>query len=350
MSTHTFFRASAITALSTIAFAVTATAANAQSSRYGNVYDYESSRNCGQSCASHATKTHASRYGYESGAHCLPASCGPIAYTQPPVTYAQPSVAYTQPSIGYTTSSQSYAGTPATCPAGTIAQGDGTCLQTGGMSMNTYSAPTTSYAAPTTSYSNQALRLAARRQVHIPRQRQLTRNLLVVLQAQRHALTEHVCKQVQQDIAAIPQQHLHRLTVRVIAIAPHRQAALLEQRLNLMELVCSQVERTLSQTALLRFSQAMHSLAMVIKAQELARTTICLYASNRSLNKMTLSLPIGRLFLSYRTKDVQLIACTSPSHSLKGSNNIKALNYVTTHISFYTFGRFCSVRTSCSRY
>jgi len=61
MSTTKLFRAGLIATVGVAGLTLTA---NAQS-RYGNVYDYESGRNCGQACvpAPAATPTTASRYG-----------------------------------------------------------------------------------------------------------------------------------------------------------------------------------------------------------------------------------------------------------------------------------------------
>jgi len=50
MSTNTTLKSSAIAVVTLAGLSLTV-AANAQSSRYGNVYDYESGRNCGQACA-----------------------------------------------------------------------------------------------------------------------------------------------------------------------------------------------------------------------------------------------------------------------------------------------------------
>ena len=151
MSTNTIFKSSAIAAI-TLAGLSTAIAANAQSSRYGNVYDYESGQNCGQGCAAPVTKTHtSSRYGHTATHNTAPApvyvdcaamgTCAPrptTVYTQPAPVQYQAAPTYTAPT---------YAQAPANCPAGTTAQPDGTCMQ------SSYTAPTTSYSSGS-SYSS----------------------------------------------------------------------------------------------------------------------------------------------------------------------------------------------------
>lgn len=196
MSTTKLFRAGLIATVGVAGLTLTA---NAQS-RYGNVYDYESGRNCGQACvpaapAAPVTPQANTRYGAPVAAapvynaapvyvDCVQAgTCAPqpaIVYTQPAPVYTQPAPTYSQPS--YTQSAQM---APVNCPAGTTAQSDGTCMQTGSSfsSTTTYSAPTmsmepvncpagttaqsdgtcmqtgssfssgTTYSAPTTSYS-----------------------------------------------------------------------------------------------------------------------------------------------------------------------------------------------------
>ena len=171
MSTTKLFRAGMI---ATVGVAGITLAANAQS-RYGNVYDYESGRNCGQSCAPAPVPATTSRYGAPVVAaptynpapvyvDCVTAgTCAPqpaTVYTQPAPVYTQPATTYTQPATTYTQSTQL---TPANCPAGTTAQSDGTCMQTGSSSYSsstTYSEPSysssTTYSAPATTYSEPA--------------------------------------------------------------------------------------------------------------------------------------------------------------------------------------------------
>lgn len=139
MSTQTYLRATAITALSALAFAATASTVNAQS-RYGNVYDYESGRNCGQACVPAQPAAPAStRYG--STVTPAPVAPGPVyvdcsqigacapqattVYTAPVQQYQAPAPTYSQ-SYAQT---QTYNAAPVNCPAGTTAQPDGTCMQ-----------------------------------------------------------------------------------------------------------------------------------------------------------------------------------------------------------------------------
>lgn len=151
MSTQTYLRATAISALSALAFAATASNANAQS-RYGNVYDYESGQNCGQACVPAApAATTSSRYGSTvTTTPAMPVAPGPVYVdcTQMGTCAPQAATVYTAPVQQYqaqqyqapapTYNTQSYAQTstysaaPVNCPAGTTAQPDGTCLQ-GGM-------------------------------------------------------------------------------------------------------------------------------------------------------------------------------------------------------------------------
>lgn len=171
MSTTKLFRAGLIATVGVAGLTLTA---NAQS-RYGNVYDYESGRNCGQACvpAAPVSAPATSRYGAPVVAaptynpapvyvDCVQAgTCAPrpsVVYTQPAAApvYTQP--AYTAPAQTYTpapTYTQSVQMEAANCPAGTTAQSDGTCMQSGSTSSysssTTYSAPTTSYAAPSMS-------------------------------------------------------------------------------------------------------------------------------------------------------------------------------------------------------
>lgn len=147
MSTTKLFRAGLIATVGVAGLTLTA---NAQS-RYGNVYDYESGRNCGQACvpaAPVATPPANTRYGAPVAAtptynpapvyiDCVQAgTCAP----QPSVVYTQPAAPTYTPAPTYTQSVQM---APVNCPAGTTAQSDGTCMQTG----STYSS-TTTYTAP----------------------------------------------------------------------------------------------------------------------------------------------------------------------------------------------------------
>ena len=112
MSTTKLFRAGLF---ATVGVAGLTLAANAQS-RYGNIYDYESGRNCGQACAAPAAAPTTSRYGAPVVAaptyapapvynpapvyiDCVQAgTCAPQAatvYTQPTQTYTAPT--YTAP-------------------------------------------------------------------------------------------------------------------------------------------------------------------------------------------------------------------------------------------------------------
>jgi len=112
MSTNTIFKSSAIAAMTLAGLSVTV-AANAQSSRYGNVYDYESGRNCGQACAAPAPQTHTtSRYGHTAARTVAPApvyvdcaamgTCAPqprTVYTQPAPVQYQAAPTYTAPAL-----------------------------------------------------------------------------------------------------------------------------------------------------------------------------------------------------------------------------------------------------------
>ncbi len=154
MSTTKLFRAGLIATVGVAGLTLTA---NAQS-RYGNVYDYESGRNCGQACVPAAPVTPQSntRYGapvYTPAPAYTPAptynpapvyidcvqagTCAPqpaVVYSQPAPVYSQPAPVYSQPS--YTQTAQM---TPANCPAGTTAQSDGTCMQGSSFSSSTSS-------------------------------------------------------------------------------------------------------------------------------------------------------------------------------------------------------------------
>jgi hypothetical protein len=151
MSTHTYLRATAIAALTTVAFAATAASANAQNSRYGNIYDYESGHNCGQACVGPLVAQPVR----------APAYVPPQAVTGPPIyvdcstmgscASQQATTVYTEPqtySNSYSASTTYSSGT-LNCPAGTTAQADGTCLQDSSYS----SMSTTTYTGPTTTYS-----------------------------------------------------------------------------------------------------------------------------------------------------------------------------------------------------
>ena len=138
------------------------------SSRYGNVYDYESGGSGGNAgCITNNAGD--SRYGsggntcnFVAQSYAPPA---PQVYTggqtiggqpvSPGVVYAdcsvvngmncnqqQPVTVYTPPATTYSGSSYSTGGT-ATCPTGTTQAGDGTCMQSGGTSYD-YTATTTS--------------------------------------------------------------------------------------------------------------------------------------------------------------------------------------------------------------
>ena len=157
MSTTKLFQIGLVTTMGVAGLALTA---NAQS-RYGNIYDYESGRNCGQSCVAPAAAA-TTRYGtpvtqaptYNPApiyVDCTQTgTCAPQAttvYTQPAPVYTQPAPVYAQAETY--SSGTSYASEPVSCPAGTTAQSDGTCLQSG----SSYSTGTT-YSEPTPSYSS----------------------------------------------------------------------------------------------------------------------------------------------------------------------------------------------------
>ncbi len=143
MSTQTYFRATAITALSALAFAAMASTANAQS-RYADVYDYERGQNCGQACVPAApVATTSSRYGSTvTTAPAMQVAPGPVyvdctqlgtcapqaatVYTAPVQQYQAPAPTYSTQSY---TQTSTYSAAPVNCPAGTTAQPDGTCLQ-----------------------------------------------------------------------------------------------------------------------------------------------------------------------------------------------------------------------------
>lgn len=157
MSTTKLFKAGII---ATVGVAGLTLAANAQS-RYGNVYDYESGRNCGSACTPAPVAPTTSRYGAPVVAaptynpapvyvDCVTAgTCAP----QPSVVYTQPAApVYSQPAPvqSYTQSAQFES---VSCPSGTTAQPDGTCLQTGGSSFSTYSEPSYSSSTSSTTFS-----------------------------------------------------------------------------------------------------------------------------------------------------------------------------------------------------
>jgi len=192
MSTTKIFQIGLITTVGVAGLAITA---NAQS-RYGNIYDYESGHNCGQSCVAPAAPATTARYGapVTQAPTYNPApvyvdctqlgTCAPQTapvYTQPAPVYTQPAPVYTQtagttaqsdgtclqsgssystgttysePTPSYS-SGTTYASEPVSCPAGTTAQSDGTCLQSGSSysTGSTYSTGTT-YSEPTSSYSS----------------------------------------------------------------------------------------------------------------------------------------------------------------------------------------------------
>ena len=191
MSTKTFFRAGLLATVGTATAAMTLTA-NAQS-RYGNINEYESSRQCAPSnCAAPMATTHSSRYGAAVAAPApvyVPApaynpapvyvdcamtgTCAPQArtvYTQPAApsytqSYSAPATSYSAPATTYSapaTSNNSYSQAPANCPAGTTAQSDGTCMQSSSSSSvgstyssgSSYSAPSSSYATTTSAPAN----------------------------------------------------------------------------------------------------------------------------------------------------------------------------------------------------
>ncbi|WP_026942554.1 hypothetical protein [Hellea balneolensis] len=163
MSTNTILKSSAIAAMTLAGLSVTASA-NAQSSRYANVYDYESGRNCGQACVAPAPMGQtSSRYGntvtHSAPMHVAP---GPIyvdcaqmgtCAPQPTTVYTQPAPVQYQAAPTYAAPAPTYTQAPANCPAGTTAQSDGTCMQSSYGSSTTYAAPTGSYGS-STSYSS----------------------------------------------------------------------------------------------------------------------------------------------------------------------------------------------------
>jgi len=164
MSTTKLFKAGII---ATVGVAGLTLAANAQS-RYGNVYDYESGRNCGSACTPTQAAPVSSRYGAPVVAAPTYNPAPVYVAPRPSVVYTQPAPApvYTQPAPApvYTpAATQTFTQTtqlpPVNCPSGTTAQSDGTCMQTGstfssGSSFSTgstYSEP--SYSSSTSSSS-----------------------------------------------------------------------------------------------------------------------------------------------------------------------------------------------------
>lgn len=198
MSTNTFIRASLLATMGVAAMSITASAQS--HARYGNVYDYESSKDCAHPCTiqkAPMAQTSA-RYGAPIAVQPAPAPVAPVyipapapmapapapthVYAQatqtapaqcPAGTTAQPNGTCMQTSsgYGYTGSTTSYgsgstysSGTthtmssePVSCPAGTTAQADGTCLQGSGYSMgSTTTSSTTSYGSGST-YSSSTM-------------------------------------------------------------------------------------------------------------------------------------------------------------------------------------------------
>ncbi len=157
MSTTKLFKAGII---ATVGVAGLTLAANAQS-RYGNVYDYESGRNCGNACTPAPVAPTASRYGAPVVAaptynpapvyvDCVTAgTCAP----QPSVVYSQPAPVYSTPAPTYTQSTQA---APANCPSGTTPQADGTCMQTGSSfsTTTTFSEPSFSSSTSSSTFSS----------------------------------------------------------------------------------------------------------------------------------------------------------------------------------------------------
>lgn len=159
MSTHFYlrafnFRATAIAAISTLAFTATAASANPQDSRYGDIYDYESGQSCGQACIAPPAQQPVRAPAYVPP---QPVS-GPPIYVDCSVMGScapQASTVYTQPQTGYSenySQHTTYSSAPLNCPAGTTPQADGTCLQ-GSSHSSSYSSSTNSSYSGTMSYS-----------------------------------------------------------------------------------------------------------------------------------------------------------------------------------------------------
>ncbi|MCF6221935.1 MAG: hypothetical protein L3J65_12560 [Robiginitomaculum sp.] len=151
MSSINILKSSIIVGTSVVALTLSACASSGgSSSRYGNVYDYESgSNNCsGAACGAVVTPPVESRYGSTTVIGGQPVSPG-VVYTDcsqvtgmgcaAPVYQQAPSVEYTSPpsmrqtpAMPYSSPpSMSYSGAPVSCPANTTPAGDGTCMMTG---------------------------------------------------------------------------------------------------------------------------------------------------------------------------------------------------------------------------
>ena len=162
MSTNTIIKGSAVAAMTFAAMAVSASA-NAQSARYGNVFDYERGQSCGQACVAPAQHSQqgSTRYGATT-TYSAPVQSAPVyvdcrqmgtCAPQPTTVYTQPAPVQYQAAPAYSAPAPMVAQAPANCPAGTTAQSDGTCMQSSYGSTSTYSAPTTSYGS-SSSYSS----------------------------------------------------------------------------------------------------------------------------------------------------------------------------------------------------
>ena len=143
MSTKQIIRLSLFGAAGALTLAATA---NAQNSRYGDIYQYESGRNCGQACVPAQQGRYTAPAPAPLGAPVY-VDCtqlGTCAPAQPTTVFSQPSYippapVYTQPAPVYTQPAPTFTQAPANCPAGTVAQADGTCMQTS----STFSSGTT---------------------------------------------------------------------------------------------------------------------------------------------------------------------------------------------------------------
>lgn len=160
MSTTKFLRAGLIASVGVAGLTLTA---NAQS-RYGNVYDYESGRNCGQACVAPAPQTPQANTRYGAPVVAAPTynqapvyvdcaqmgTCAPapaVVYTQPAPVYSQPAPTYSAPTYAQAA--------PVNCPAGTTAQSDGTCMQSSSSySTGSYSSGSTSSYSSSTTYDS----------------------------------------------------------------------------------------------------------------------------------------------------------------------------------------------------
>lgn len=139
MSTTKFLRAGLIASIGVAGLTLTA---NAQS-RYGNVYDYESGRNCGAACAAPVPQTPQANTRYGAPVVAAPTynqapvyvdcaqmgTCAP----QPRVVYTQPAAPVYAPQTQYQAAPSFAQAAPVNCPPGTTPQSDGTCLQGGAM-------------------------------------------------------------------------------------------------------------------------------------------------------------------------------------------------------------------------